>query len=124
DPFGALQSLYVGPEVRLPKDIYSQVRLTPWSSQPAARGVASMAVYGTTQELELEVQSLKPRSTYQLAIDGVLVQGVSGISDSMGSLLLTLSNRPAAGDFVLQGQFGPVTSIQHADIHVALVIMK
>ena len=116
DPFGALQSLYVGPEVRLPKDIYSQVRLTPWSSQPAARGVASMAVYGTTQELELEVQSLKPRSTYQLAIDGVLVQGVSGISDSMGSLLLTLSNSPAAGDFDLPVQFEPVTSIQHVEL--------
>ncbi|HKF56014.1 MAG TPA: S8 family serine peptidase, partial [Blastocatellia bacterium] len=31
DPLGALQSLYVGPEVRLPRDIYSQIRLTPWS---------------------------------------------------------------------------------------------
>src|SRR5215831_15767113 len=111
DPFGALQSLYVGPEVRLPRDIYSQVLLTPWSSHPAARGVASMAVYGTTQELELEVQSLKPRSTYQLAIDGVLVQGVSAISDSMGSLLVTLSNSPAADGFELPVQFQPVTAI-------------
>jgi len=116
DPLGALQSLYVGPEVRLPRDIYSQIRLTPWSSEPAARGVASMAIYGSTQELELEVQSLKPRSTYQLAIDGVAVQGVAATSDSMGSILLTLSNSPVTGDFDLPAQFQPVTAIGHVEL--------
>jgi subtilisin family serine protease len=116
DPLGALQSLYVGPGIRLPRDIYSQIRLTPWSSEPAARGVASMAIYGTTQELELEVQSLKPRSTYQLAIDGVPVHGVTATSDSMGSILLTLSNTPAAGDFGLPVQFQPVTAIGHVEL--------
>ena len=75
-----------------------------------------MAVYGSIQELELEVQSLKPRSTYKLAIDGVPVQGVTATSDSMGSILLTLSNSPAVGDFELPVQFEPITAIGHVEL--------
>ncbi|HKF55732.1 MAG TPA: hypothetical protein VKJ45_09820, partial [Blastocatellia bacterium] len=52
----------------------------------------------------------------QLAIDGVLVQGVSAISDSMGSLLVTLSNSPAADGFELPVQFQPVTAIGHVEL--------
>jgi hypothetical protein len=116
DPLGALQSLYVGPGTRLPRDIYSQIWLTPWSSEPAARGVASITIYGTTQEVELEVHSLKPRSNYRLAIDGVPVAGLTATSDSMGGLLLTLSNSAAAGDIELPSQFLPVTGISRVEL--------
>jgi hypothetical protein len=116
DPLGALQSLFVGPGVRVPRDIYSQIWLKPWSSEPSARGVAAIAVYGSAQELELEVHSLKPRSTYTLVIDGTAVQGLTASSDNMGSLLVTLSNTSAAGDFELPAQFQPITAIGHVEL--------
>src|SRR5262249_16711323 len=80
DPSGAVESLYVGPAVRLPRDIYSQVMLTA-GAEVSARGTTSVATYGSTQEVEIEAQSLMPRSNYKVVIDDIVVPDVTATSD-------------------------------------------
>src|SRR5262249_5393211 len=116
DPLGALRSLFVGPGARLPRDIYSQVQLTPDPSELSARGVTSIAAYGSSQDFEIEVGGLKPRSTYKLIIDGVMVPGVNGTSNSMGSLLISLSSQPKEEDRPLPAQLEPVTAIGRVEL--------
>jgi subtilisin family serine protease len=116
DPLEALESLYVGPAVRLPKDVYSQVRLTAAETEHSARGIVEIAAYGPNQEVDLEVNSLTPRSLYKVVINGVEIQNSTATSDNMGGLLLSFSSNPVAGDIPLPSQFQPVTLIRHVEL--------
>jgi subtilisin family serine protease len=114
DPLGALESLYVGPGIRLPRDVYSQIKLTRGASEHSAGGIAEVAAYASSQELDLEIQSLTPRSNYKLVINGVEIQDL--VADNMGSLALSLSSDPSGSDSPLPGQLQPITKIQHVEL--------
>jgi hypothetical protein len=116
DPLEALESLYVGPGVRLPRDVYSQIRLTTGASERSARGIAEIAAYGSNQELDLEVQGLAPRSNYWLVVNGVAIQDLEAVSNNMGSLVLSLSSDPSGDDSRLPGELQPITTIQHVEL--------
>jgi subtilisin family serine protease len=116
DPVSALESLYVGPGVRLPRDVYSRVKLKRVAAERAARGIAEIVAYGSAQELDVEANSLTPRSNYKLVVDGTQIPGAAATSDDMGGLILSLASDPAAGEPALPVELQPVSVIRHVEL--------